>query len=725
MKPFSNQHIFGSIPSTELVGRTREIERLMRLAHGSDGLALHAAPNSGSSELLKQVYDKLFAEQEEVIPFYFSVKKSDGSALQASRRFLRDFLVQTVAFRRRNAFILDSSPDIYEIAELAVPADGLWIDRLIETAGEYGNDDESLRLASFLSSPLRAKACGVNVFVIVDDLHEAVNLQGGDVLIETLCRLFGRWELPSVICGHRRFMYGKLPFETMHLERLSFSDSGKIAESLALKYGVSINDQTRDLISVQLQGNPVLMNSLFAGAAENNVAFASFLQLETVYADEVLGGRISRHFDAIFNSVIPDAGLQNQLIGILTDLFTGEKKKTTLDFWQDHLQVSNDRLRQILALLNDLEIVSLGSSSIEAAADNIALNDYLLARQRLSANDTSRAQVVGSEMTRFVKRAPQLMAKFYRRLSAIGLREVMRTFDGREVACSLFDYGRFRSDVKGSNAEEMNASFASAEDKITLPQIVYTAHTVAYYRQIGKMIDTERSAIALGFEKGDEKEEVVWIATEIDSKLEATADLAEFWCDRLEMVAASCDFSTYKIWLVAPEGFSEEALALLSDRGAIGSSRQQVDLLVRHLGAASLAASACEADEYEIVIPMGVDTEMIAAHTIEEIAKRREFPSKTINQIKTALIEACINATEHSLSPDRKIYQKFAVTDEKVTITISNRGLRLADKAAKTVTSQEGRRGWGLKLIKSLMDEVIVEQTDDGTRIIMTKSVKR
>ncbi|MGB5013888.1 MAG: ATP-binding protein, partial [Pyrinomonadaceae bacterium] len=264
-----------------------------------------------------------------------------------------------------------------------------------------------------------------------------------------------------------------------------------------------------------------------------------------------------------------------------------------------------------------------------------------------------------------------------------------------------------------------------SEEKTTLPQIVYTAHSVAFYPQLGDLIDTERSAIALGFESGGDKDEIIWIAAEIDSKLEAAADLAEFWCDRLEMVAASCDFSAYKIWLVAPEGFSDDALRLIADRNAIGSSRRQVDLLICQFDGKTIPSSDTNSDEYEIVIPMGEDTEMIAAHTIEEIAKRHDFPAKTINQIKTALVEACINAAEHSHSPDRKIYQKFAVTDKKITITISNRGLRIADRAAKTVTSETGRRGWGLKLIQGLMDEVKVEQTDDGTRITMVKFVSR
>jgi len=36
-----------------------------------------------------------------------------------------------------------------------------------------------------------------------------------------------------------------------------------------------------------------------------------------------------------------------------------------------------------------------------------------------------------------------------------------------------------------------------------------------------------------------------------------------------------------------------------------------------------------------------------------------------------------------------------------------------------------GRRGWGLKLIKSLMDEVEFERVDDGTRLKMTKYIRK
>jgi serine/threonine-protein kinase RsbW len=124
-----------------------------------------------------------------------------------------------------------------------------------------------------------------------------------------------------------------------------------------------------------------------------------------------------------------------------------------------------------------------------------------------------------------------------------------------------------------------------------------------------------------------------------------------------------------------------------------------------------------------MVIPMTDEAELIAAHAVEEIARRHNLDPRSINQLKTALVEACINASEHSLSPDGKIYQRFRVEDDRVVLTVSNRGLRLTSRMPAAEPS-DGRRGWGLKLMRRLMDEVVIEQVDDGTRIVMTKFLK-
>jgi serine/threonine-protein kinase RsbW len=733
----NQEKILSTVSAADFVGRARETDALFEHAQTGDGaLLLLAAPALGASEILKQTYDRVFGSQDETIPFYFALKKSDKTAHQAALRFLQEFLRQSVAFRRKDAKILDFGGDVCELAQLAVPSDGYWIDRLIETCeSESRLNDERAFIRNCLSAPLRATASGARVFVMIDDLHEAEFFAGDTDFVAEIKEIFSRSSAPFVFAGRRRFVLsaangGNLRLsdaEILPVEPLNFSDAEFLAENLAARYEVKINEQTRDLIATQFQGNPTFIKFIFQAASERVFDLNSFQKVEQIYTDELFGGRIGKFYDEILGEIAPSVETQKSIVGLLYDSLTIEREKTHIEAWQIRAGLYEKDFYRAMRLLNAHEIVRVTSNLVEAMHENEVLTDYVLARFRLETVAENRALVVGETLSEFLKRAPQTMAKFYRRSSALGLREILSVFDCQETPVALLDYARFKEKYKGSETSEILENLSNETEKIVLPQIVYTAHTVAFYSAIEQVTEKERSAVALGFEesKYTDEDEIVWIAAEVDSKLEASRELAEFWCDRLEMVALMCNFVKYKLWLIAPEGFSAEALEILSQREAFGSSRKQVELLVGFLDAEGILSEKSKTDEYEIIVPMGEDTEMIAAHAVEEIARKYHFAPKAINQIKTALVEACINATEHSNSPDRKIYQKFTVEDDKIVITISNRGLRLADKNAQEIAPDEGRRGWGLKLMKTLMDEVKLEQVDDGTRISMTKYLKK
>lgn len=720
--------IFARADSADFVGREAELDRLLRHAKGksgANGLVLLAVPSAGTSELLRQTYDRLFDEQEDVIPFYFEIRSSDGSAENAARRFLLEFLLQTVAFRRRDAKIIDISPEIDEIAELAAPSYGHWVDRLVEIYHRgTENDRERSFVRNCLSAPLRAAIHDARSFVIMDGLHVTDQLADGKTFFETIADIFSRESFPFVLAGHRRFLFAKTPFETMPVEPLPFVEAGELAARLSAKTGVKINDQTRDLIAVQLGGKPEFIESLFASASARGIDLNSFDHVEKVYTDEIFGGRIGKYLDAIFDRILPDGGIQKNVLQLISEQLTSGDRKVPAAHWKKHAGLIGVEFKATPDALNCSEIVNITSGSVNIEPANIVLCDYINGRTQLEVSGKTRALVVGEALAENVRRAPELMARFYRKNAAIGLRELLRTFNGRKISPALIDYGKFKDEFKGADDDKILKALKEDNAKINLPQIVYTAHTGDFYAKLNELCDIERSAVALGFAGAGKKVDSVWIAAEIDSKLEASRELVEFWCDRLEMAALHCNFTKFNLWLIAPEGFATEAMDVLRARNAYGSSRKQVELLTGILGTDIGPSSEKAANEYEFVFPMGENTEMIAAHTVEEIAKRHSFPAKAINQIKTALVEACINAAEHSLSPDRKIYQRFILEADKITITVSNRGLRLVDKASKEITPDEGRRGWGLKLMKGLMDEVTIEQVDDGTRITMMKYLK-
>jgi serine/threonine-protein kinase RsbW len=724
MRQISNR-IFARTYSADLVGREAELDRLLRHAKGEsppNGLALLAVPSAGTSELLRQTYDRSFVEQEDLIPFYFEVSPRDGTAQNAARRFLFEFLLQTIAFRSRDAKMIDISPTVDEMADLASASDSPWIDRLVEIyhGGSDSNDERSF-VRNCLGVPFRAAIHNARSFVIVDGLHATDHLEDGAAFLDDLIGIFSRASIPFVFAGHRRFLFARTKFETMSVEPLSFAGAGELAARLSARTGVASNDQTRDLIAVQTGGKPGSIESLFAAASANGIDLNSFDHVEQVYTDEIFGGRIGKHFETIFDLILPDSADQKTVIRLISEQLASHADNVPVTHWQRHTGLTHAAFRAALGALNRNEIINISSGSIKVEASNLVLSDHINGRAQLETGGKARALVVGEALTENVRRAPELMARFYRKNTAIGLRELVRTFDGRKVSPALLDYGKFKDEFKGATDKKILKSLREGNEKISLPQIVYTAHTGDLYPKLNEVCDVERSAVAFGFAGGGEKQETVWIAAEVDSKLEASREVAEFWCDRLEMAALNCNFTTFHLWLIAPEGFTSDAMDLLRARNAHGSSRKQVELLAGIMGTDINHSAEKSANEYEFVFPMGENTEMIAAYTVEEIAKRHAFPTKAINQIKTALVEACINAAEHSLSPDGKIYQKFAIDHDKITITISNRGLRLADKIMKETAPDEGRRGWGLKLITGLMDEVTVERVDDGTRVTMVK----
>ena len=724
--------ILAAVRAENFIGRQIDLEAILRHAAGkSDAreMLLLSAPKLGASELLRQIYDQLFNGQAETIPFYFAARAADENAADAARRFLLNFVRQTVAFRRRDAGIVTAAPNLRELAELAAPEDGHWIDRLTEmaAAAETGLADERAFVRNCLSAPLRATAAGAKIFVMIDDLHETFDWTGEIDFFAELQSVFAHSAMPFVLAGRRRFLYGASGVEnysTRELLPLDLSSAGLLAENLAARYDIKINDQTRDLIAVQFGGNPFFITSIFQAANEKQINLDSFHHLEKIYADDLFGGRAGKFYDGEFAKIDATIEVQKNLLGLLYDALTVAGEPAAIENWQRRGGLEEMNFRRVAARLNFDEIIRVSSARVELMSENEILTDYIAARFRLEIIGERRALVVGEMLGDFLKRAPLTMANFYRRASALDLRGLLAVFDLQEIPAALLDYAGFKNELKGASDAEISQYLdAETSPKIKLPQIAFAAHTVAFYPQIEQVAERERSAVALGFADGEynEQDEIVWIAAEIDSKLEATRELTEFWCDRLEMVALVCNFKNYRIWLVAPEGFAPDALESLGNRGGIGSSRRQIERLIKYLGAEEIIGEKIKPNEFEIIVPMGADTEMIAAQTVEEIAKRHHFSTKAVNQIKTALVEACINAAEHSHSPDRKIYQKFAVEADKIVITIANRGLRLTDKNAREFVPDEGRRGWGLKLMKTLMDEVKFEQVDDGTRIKLVK----
>lgn len=738
------QRIFANVSREEFVGRDTELQQVVERASRSGerrGLLLLAEPGVGAAELFRQAYDELFNRRGESIPIHFAFDRSDDLT-RAARSFFQSLIQQYIAYRRVDPSLCDAALTFHDLSELAPPADYELISTLLESfEREHNSSDPRDFLRFCLNTPQRLSAAGRNLFPLIDTTE--LGLARADVaLAEEIAVVFNRSRARFAVAGLRRQILdliqstgdGHESNDIIHLEKLNDDDARRLIDGSARRHGVESNEPTRDLIVQQLGGNAFFINAFVQAAREAKTPLTSFLNCQRLYVDELMGGRINRRFSTILNEAAPNPQTHKSLLRVLYESTSTEARRSSLWAWKKRIGVDAAEFNRIIETLHIHELANSSSAFIEVNSESYVWMDFLRTHYRAEVAGEPRALIVATTLLDALKRAPQAMVRKYRREAALDLRDLISRFDCQRVPASLFHYDQFAAAHKGADDDELiDAALDAEADLIRLPQIVHVTSCAAFASsgQWGE----ERCAVAHGFDAAEytDENEVVWLAAEIDSKLEASPELTEQWCDRLLNLARECGFGRVRLWLVAPEGFSSKTSKLLKSRDAYGSSRRQVELLTKRIKFDAREKEESRPDEYEMVIPMGADTELIAAHTVEQIARRVNFRPEAINQIKTALVEACINAAEHSLSPDRKIYQRFRIENDKLVVTVASRGVvpaNLASQNGEQLGDQaegegKSRRGWGLKLIRTLMDEVEFQRVDDGTQLRMTKYLRK
>lgn len=135
--------------------------------------------------------------------------------------------------------------------------------------------------------------------------------------------------------------------------------------------------------------------------------------------------------------------------------------------------------------------------------------------------------------------------------------------------------------------------------------------------------------------------------------------------------------------------------------------------------------------EVTLTLPLAPDMEIAASKTATAMAELLRMSPDKIDEVRMAVVEACINAIEHSRAPDRKVYLTFEVLGEDepeiLRITVRDEGVGFAPEDVEEPSIERKitaarKRGWGLKIIRGLMDSVEIVSGTDGTSIVMTKA---
>ena len=132
----------------------------------------------------------------------------------------------------------------------------------------------------------------------------------------------------------------------------------------------------------------------------------------------------------------------------------------------------------------------------------------------------------------------------------------------------------------------------------------------------------------------------------------------------------------------------------------------------------------------DLILPMLPDKELEAGEAASALAAQADMEADRADELRLAVQEAFINASEHSNASDGRVYVTLALWgDERprlVQVIVRDTGVGFAEPVERGTMQGAGKprkRGWGLTLMRRLVDEVEIDSGSHGTVVVMRKLI--
>ncbi len=117
-------------------------------------------------------------------------------------------------------------------------------------------------------------------------------------------------------------------------------------------------------------------------------------------------------------------------------------------------------------------------------------------------------------------------------------------------------------------------------------------------------------------------------------------------------------------------------------------------------------------------------SEKIVMEQVASLAKEMGFSDNRIEDLKTAVSEACLNAIEHGnkLNKTTRVGISLSLNGTKMKVSVEDKGSGIRKMVNEPnidnkMNGTETPRGWGVFLIKRLVDDAKFESKEDGGNV--------
>lgn len=728
-----DREIFGLCPDNEFFGRLHEIDRISRRAADADkvrpGVFLTGRRWIGKTEVLRRVQRNLFWGQGSVAPVYYQFKGCAAPA-EFAEDFLRETVKQYLAFRKREPQIIGLTIPLERLERLLIDNDmedqASVVSRHIEARSS--GDVLSLVKNAVLSPLSFSVSSGMPVFLILDDMDLLPCIgraPGGAQVINEFSGVFSSpaFSFLASSSGRSRTEAPFLPgyTERIELKGLGEEDSAAMMAGLCRLWGVDFDAEAVSLLARKLGGNPMYIKSMVWAAKREEAPIAGFKEIAELYSNEVTSGNIS----STLSSSIRLKGVNELKVLALS---ASSPQDLSLERIAERFRFDPAVLEDIMGGLETTGLLAFELAGVRWAGDRVTA-DFVRFMHETAVKGRSREEARTALVREILKEDYGYKGERVRGNLKEEAAEVLRSFNGQRVFKALFHNSAFTSRLKdGAYVPDTQ----KVEEELTLPSAAGCYDSSRLEKgETGPPVLVLHAFQNSRFDSGNE---VVWVAAVKDGSSPVNAGDMENFLRRASILKENVRASYLVRWMVSREGFTDEARSRCDAEGIWSSDYMQFSMIRDALrekapvlkGEASSRLSPSK--EFEVVLPASSKAELVAARAVEEIGVEMGFDENAIGRIKAAVVEACINAFEHGRTKASKVRLRFVAMADRLTIHVENPGADF-EGPFMNEPSERGtlprKRGWGLDLMKGLMDEVRFEKLRGGTKIILVKYLLR
>ncbi len=570
-----------------------------------------------------------------------------------------------------------------------------------------------------------SRETGQRLVMLLDDIHL---IPGPESLVAALGTVDGG-PVAWVAASHRPVLPGgaevNCAAQTIRLEPLDDTSAWEILRRRGAAASLDFGEDCRSALPL-LGGVPALVSRLPAAAilAGRNT-FESSGALIDFHAAQMTGGYLRDHYRVLLAGGQGDD--TRHLLEILLHLL-GRGARTTRRELAAGLHLDDRQAARLLDRMISMGIVreEWGFLAVDAARP---LEDFCRTQWRLHVEGRPEEECRARLRIESADFLAVRRARCRQRGNVDEFRSFLASWDNQAVPRSLVDAVRFGGLFPGT-PPEAEALPDRDTARVILPRV--TASWEHDFTGGGRPPNHLDLVAITGPGRGQDSG---WLAVDLRLETEeVTSPMVEDFARRLRLFADRDGIADGQLtgWIVTGGIFSAEACQAASRAGLWTSGPEQLRLMAGLTGGSVSLRLAADADrtreplELRMIIPEASEIELVAARTLEEFGTRLPFREGDLARLKMALVEACLNAFEHGGSEEHAVSLTFRVLPGALEIDIGNRGRAFipATVVMPSVEEKFGsarKRGWGLALIRELVDEMSFLERDGGTCLRLRK----